>query len=101
MIGAAPKAPPTLGGGLSGKMGSPWGRLAGEGARPVVTGPKPAAGGQPVLGAMHEGGKVPKDGAYELQAGEKVTPAKKEKGKAATAGRDSEYRRVYLKRKKK
>ena len=71
----------------------------GVGASPL----RPLGGRQTVgevLGAMHEGGKVPKDGVYELEAGEKVTPAKKKKNQAP-AGRDSKYRQVYLDRKKK
>ncbi len=70
-------------------------------------------GGQPrggggfkgrALMSLHDGGKVPKDGAYELEKGETVLPAEKpfklpkvDKPKK----RDSEYRRIYLKRRKK
>ena len=52
-------------------------------------------GGSAVLGSFHEGGEVLKDGAYELKKGEQVIPT------TGDGKRDSEYRRVYLGRKKK
>jgi len=54
----------------------------------------PARASQPVLGTFEKGGDVKKTGLYQLEKGEKVTPA-------ADGKRDSEYRRVYLKRKNK
>jgi hypothetical protein len=56
-------------------------------------GGRSSAAPAPVLGSFHEGGEVTEDGAYLLKKGEKVTPAN---GK-----RDSDYRRVFLNRKKK
>ena len=47
------------------------------------------------LGSFEHGGEVPRDGTYELEKGEVVTPAKK----TGDGKRDSEYRRVFLKRK--
>jgi hypothetical protein len=79
------------------KAFNPIDRLGGGGGSRTVG---PISGHTPILGMMHEGGKVPEDGAYDLEKGEKVTPAKEKKDKAA-AGRDSDYRRLYLKRKKK
>jgi hypothetical protein len=63
---------------------------------PVGAGLSGRSGARPILGSFHEGGDVEKDGAYELEAGEHVTPAKKEKKKE---GRQSKYRSVYLERK--
>lgn len=61
-----------------------------------INGGSSSAGARSILGSFHEGGEVTEDGAYELEAGEKVVPADKKK-----KGRDSEYRKVYLGRKKK
>lgn len=58
----------------------------------------PVTGADAVLGNFHEGGKVVKSGAYELEKGEEVIPAKETDAKE---GRNSEYRRIYLGRKKK
>jgi hypothetical protein len=44
------------------------------------------------LGVMHDGGTVPKTGDYTLEEGETVIPADK------SAGRGSEYRKVYVAR---
>jgi hypothetical protein len=65
--------------------------------KPMLTGAAGGGGARSILGTMHEGGEVPKDGAYELEKGEKVTPAKKKEG----TGRNSEYRKVYEARKNK
>jgi hypothetical protein len=48
------------------------------------------------IGSFEHGGEVHRDGVYELEKGEVVTPAKK----MGDNKRDSEYRRVFLKRKK-
>lgn len=48
--------------------------------------------GAGTIGAMHEGGKVPKTGPYRLEKGEVVIPADK------TKGRGSEYRKVFVAR---
>lgn len=48
------------------------------------------------LPSFHEGGVVPKDGAYNLQKGETVVPADK-----SNSGRQSEYRKVYIARQQK
>jgi hypothetical protein len=69
--------------------------LAHLGGSPPAPGKSPGGRATPILGAFHDGGEVTKDGAYLLEKGEKVTPA------AAGEKRDSEYRRVYLGRKKK
>lgn len=61
---------------------------------PVLRALGSEGGGRRVLGAFHEGGEVTKDGAYLLEKGEKVIPA-------ADGKRNSEYRRLYLSRKKK
>jgi hypothetical protein len=53
-----------------------------------------------ILGNMHQGGKVPEDGVYELKKDEEVTPPSKKKN-PTPAGRNSKYRKVYLDRKKK
>jgi hypothetical protein len=67
----------------------------GGGGLPKGSGGLPKGGGaMSLLGAFHDGGEVTKDGAYLLEKGEKVVPAP---GKGQ---RDSEYRRVYLARKK-
>jgi len=44
------------------------------------------------LGTLHDGGKVPKTGPYQLEKGETVIPADKAKG------RGSEYRKVFVAR---
>lgn len=75
--------------------------LGGRGFRPPSVGApdggRQSGGGsvglRQVLGSFHSGGDVKKDGVYELEKGEKVI--------AAEGKRDSEYRRVYLNRKKK
>lgn len=48
------------------------------------------------LPSFHEGGVVPKDGAYSLQKGETVVPADK-----SSSGRQSEYRAVFVARQQK
>lgn len=50
----------------------------------------------PLVGNFHEGGKVNKTGAYQLEKGEKVVANKEVKKE----GRNSEYRKVYLGRRK-
>lgn len=58
-----------------------------------------APGGPGILGSFEKGGDVPKTGVYQLEKGEHVTPVdEKEESKSE---RDSEYRKVYLKRKTK
>jgi hypothetical protein len=47
---------------------------------------------------MHEGGVIPEDGVYNMKKGEKVTPAD---GGAKPAGRQSEYRKVFMARQQK
>lgn len=45
------------------------------GAMPRPAGPMPVGAGgpmRPVMGSFHDGGTVPRDGVYELEAGEKV-----------------------------
>jgi len=58
---------------------------------------RPSAGAS--LPGFKHGGKVPKDGIYKLDEGEVVIPAK-DVDKAEKAGRNSDYRRIFLLSKK-
>jgi hypothetical protein len=79
--------------GVDAGLGAGLGAGAGAGGR--------GGGGMraPIMGSFHKGGDVTKDGAYLLEKGEKVTAATT--GSPGFSKRDSEYRRVYLSRKKK
>jgi hypothetical protein len=75
-------------------------------AKPAIAKPTPNVGNElkakqdnvnqfvASLPKMHQGGKVPADGPYNLKEGETVVPADK-------TGRNSEYRKVYINRKTK
>jgi hypothetical protein len=68
----------------------------------IGTGTKtPRLGAGKVLGSFKKGGTVPKTGDYHLEAGEEVIPVDEAEEAGGKSTRRSEYRKVYLERKKK
>lgn len=55
----------------------------------------PVGKGTGLLGAMHQGGIIPKTGNYLMKKGETVIPASEDQG---SSGRSSEYRKVFVAR---